>query len=81
MTKFSREDDEDDSSRRARAFRIRLKAAIAERNVPVPPQVDNGDERLYSSRIGNYSKGLPHKSNGEVEPAAYEALLTAVRSG
>jgi len=74
-------DDDDDSSRRARAFRIRLKAAIAERDVPVPPQVDNGDERLYPTRIGNYSKGLAHQSNGEVEPAAYEALLTAVRSG
>jgi len=79
--KVSRDDDEDDSSRRARAFRIRLKAAIAERNVPVPPQVDNGDERLYPTRIGNYSKGFPHNSIGEVDPIAYDALLTAVTSG
>jgi hypothetical protein len=79
--KRSREDDDDDSSRRAQAFRIRLKAAIAERNVPVPPQVDNGDERLYSNRIGNFSKGLPHNSIGEVDPTAYDALLTAVTSG
>jgi len=79
--KVSRDDDEDDSSRRAQAFRIRLKTAIAERDVPVPPQVDNGDERLYPTRIGNFSKGLPHKSNGEVDHNAYEALLTAVRSG
>jgi hypothetical protein len=77
----SRDDDEDDSSRRARAFRIRLRAAIAERNVPVPPQVDNGDERLYPSRIGNFSKGLPHNSIGEVDSGAYHALLTAVTSG
>jgi hypothetical protein len=77
----SRDNDNDDSSRRARAFRIRLKTAIAERDVPVPPQVDNGDELLYPTRIGNYSKGLPHNSIGEVDPAAYEALLTAVRSG
>ena len=74
-------DDDDDSSRRAQAFRLRLKTAIAERDVPIPPQVDNGDERLYPTRIGNFSKGLPHKSNGEVDHAAYEALLTAVRSG
>lgn len=77
----ARADDDDDSSRRAQAFRIRLKAAIAERNVPVPPQVDNGDERLYPTRIGNYSKGLPHNSIGEVDPGAYDDLLTAVRSG
>jgi hypothetical protein len=76
-----RGDDGDDSSRRARAFRIRLRTAIAERNVPVPPQVDNGDEFLYPSRIGNFSKGLPHNSIGEVDPAAYDALLTAVTSG
>ncbi len=77
----SRDDDEDDSSRRARAFRIRLRAAIAERNVLVPPQVDNGDESLYPNRIGNYSKGLPHNTIGEVDHDAYEDLLTAVRSG
>jgi hypothetical protein len=74
-------EEEGDQSRKERAFRIRLKTAIAERNVPVPPQVDNGDEGLYPSRIGNFSKGLPHNSIGEVDPAAYDALLTAVRSG
>jgi hypothetical protein len=80
LTRASEEDD--DASRRERAFQIRLKTAIAERNVPVPPQVDNGDERLYpKTRIGNYSKGLPHNSIGEVDPNAYDALLTAVRSG
>src|SRR5260370_2951689 len=67
----SRDDDEDDSSRRARAFRIRLRAAIAERNILVPPQVDNGDHSLYPNRIGNYSKGLPHNTIGEVDHDAY----------
>jgi len=79
LTHASEEDG--DQPRRERAFRIRLKTAIAERDVPVPPQVDNGDELLYPTRIGNYSKGLPHNSIGEVDSAAYEALLTAVRSG
>jgi len=71
----------DNMPRRERAFQIRLSTAIAERDVPVPPQVDNGDEFLYPSRIGNYSKGLPHNSIGEVDPTAYNALLTAVTSG
>ncbi len=74
-------EEDGDQPRKERAFRIRLKAAIAERDLPVPPQVDIGDELLYPSRIGNYYKGLPHNSIGEVDSAAYDALLTAVRSG
>jgi hypothetical protein len=42
---------------------------------------NNGDEELYPNRIGNYSKGLPHQSNGEVIPSAYELLLDALRTG
>jgi hypothetical protein len=51
---------------------------------PVPPlfnRPNNGDELLYPNRIGNYSKGLPHQSNGEVVPGAYDALLEALRTG
>jgi hypothetical protein len=70
--------DDDDSSRRARSFRIRLRA---ERNIPTPRQINNGDEALYPNFIGNYSQGLPHGSIGEVDPIAYRALLTAVSSG
>ncbi len=42
---------------------------------------NNFDESLYPNRIGNYSKGLPHDSNGEVVPSAYEQLLQAVGTG
>lgn len=51
---------------------------------PIPPRFDrpnNGDELLYPNRIGNYSKALPHQSNGEVVPSAYNALLDALRTG
>jgi len=41
----------------------------------------NFDETLYPNRIANYSKGLPHDSNGEVLPAAYDQFLQAVRTG
>jgi hypothetical protein len=74
-------EEDGDQPRREVAFRIRVKTAIAERDVPVPPQLDNGDESLYPTRIGNYSKGLPHNSIGEVDPNAYDALLTAAASG
>jgi hypothetical protein len=73
--------DDDDSSRRARSYRIRVAAAEAEREVPVPRQMSNGDERRYDTFIGNYSQGLPHNNIGEVDPTAYQALLTAVRTG
>src|SRR6266568_589549 len=42
--------------RRAKSFRIRLRAAVSEIRVPVPMQINNGDEDLYQNRIGNYSK-------------------------
>jgi hypothetical protein len=62
-------------------FQIKMKAAQAERNAPAPEQRTNGDEARYPNRIGNYSKGLPHNSIGEVDPAAYQSLLGALASG
>ncbi len=41
----------------------------------------NGDEQLYASRIGNYSKSMQHNAFGEVDPAAYNSLLAAIDSG
>ena len=42
---------------------------------------NNGDEALYPNRIGNYSKGLIHQSNGEVDLAAYSSMLAALKTG
>jgi hypothetical protein len=68
-------------ARSERSFQIRFKAAVGERNVQIPPQNNNGDEARYATFIGNFSQGLPHNSIGEVDPTAYQALLTAVTSG
>lgn len=82
LSKEAKADSDDDgSSRRAQSYRIRVQAAKAERNVPTPPQINNGDERLYGTFIGNFSQGLPHNSIGEVDSTAYQALLKAVNSG
>jgi hypothetical protein len=75
------EDADDASSRRGRSYRIRKRAALAERKIPTPLQLGNGDEARYPNFIGNYSQGLPHSSIGEVDPAAYQALQTAVDTG
>jgi hypothetical protein len=71
----------DRESRREKSYRIRKGAALAEREIPTPPQISNGDEKRYPNFIGNYSQGLPHDSLGEVVPAAYRALLTACDTG
>lgn len=65
------------------AFQYRLSCA-KDNFKPIPALFDrpgNGDEELYPTRIGNYSKGLPHQSNGEVVPSAYNALLNALSTG
>jgi hypothetical protein len=74
-------DADDPASRRERSYRLRQKVALAERDIPTPPHIPNGDEKLYPNFIGNYSQGLPHNSLGEVVPAAYQALLTACDTG
>ena len=40
----------------------------------------NGDESLYADKRGNYSKGLPHNSNGTVQLSAFQAMVQALNS-
>lgn len=40
----------------------------------------NGDESFYADKRGNYSKGLPHNSNGTVQLAAFQAMIQALNS-
>ncbi len=67
--------------RRQRAFDIRVEAAQLAHDVPIPDHPTNGDEDLYATKIGNYSKGLPHNSLGEVDVNAYNTMLFALTSG
>jgi len=69
------------AQRRTNAYNIRVNAAAYWRNQPLVSHPNNGDEAAYPNRIGNYSKALPHNSFGEVNPAAYNSLLTAANSG
>jgi hypothetical protein len=75
-------DHEDPDRQRAdEAYRIRREAALAERRLPLPVKPTNGDEQRYASRIGSFSKTLPHSALGEVDGAAYQAMLNAIASG
>ncbi|WP_308447225.1 vanadium-dependent haloperoxidase [Alkalihalobacterium chitinilyticum] len=67
--------------RKFRAFRIRTKAALFYKKVPIRQHVSNGDEERYPNKIGNYSKGLPHNELGEVDLDAYNKYIAALDSG
>jgi hypothetical protein len=71
----------DDQQRREEAFQVRLRAALDEKQRPVPDHPSNGDEDLYPNKIASYSKGLPHNDLGEVDLSAYAALTSALSSG
>jgi PAP2 superfamily len=68
-------------TRAVQAFEIRRKAALAEFFSAPASHRYNGDEQRYTNKIGNYSKGLHHDGNGEVDLVAYAAYLNAIRSG
>ena len=70
-----------EASRADQAYQIRIDAAQFERDVPAATPLNNGDEERYPNRIGNFSKGLPHNANGEVDIAAYGAMVNALNSG
>jgi hypothetical protein len=69
------------TARARRAYKIREQAARFQRDLPPVAHPTNGDEELHPARLGNYSKGLPHNSFGEVDPDAYTALVTAATAG
>lgn len=68
--------------RKRTAWDIRREAAQLAYQRPLPDHPCNGEEDDYArTRIANFSKGLPHNPRGEVDQAAYKALLAALDSG
>ncbi|MGM3307115.1 vanadium-dependent haloperoxidase [Anabaena sp. WFMT] len=61
-----------------KAYKVRVAAAKANQDIPIPPHPTNGDEERYSNKIGSDSRGLPHNKLGEVDLKAYESLTKAV---
>jgi hypothetical protein len=69
-------------ARRARALELRITTARQQLRDPFPQPQPNGDEDRYDILgLANFTKALPHNDLGEVDPAAYRALLRALRSG
>jgi hypothetical protein len=67
------------SARARQAYAVRVAAAEfqSRQAAAITP---NSDEMAYPSRFASNSKLLPHNAIGEVDPAAYNALLKAARS-
>jgi hypothetical protein len=63
------------------ARQLRFDAAREMALEGIPEHPSNGDEELFPNKIGNYSKGLRHNAIGEVDPGAYQALISAIDSG
>lgn len=68
-------------ARADRAHAVRLQAAEAQRRLPIPEPLDNGDEQRLPRGIASFTKCLPHDELGVVDAPAYELLLGALRSG
>jgi hypothetical protein len=64
-----------------RSYAVRLEAAASQRGLPSPDPVTNGDEESLPRRVACYTKCLPHDELGEVDAAAYDFLLAAIRAG
>jgi hypothetical protein len=66
----------DVEARRARALQLRLTTAQRQLADPFPQPATNGDEDRYDVvGLASFTKALPHNPLGEVDPAAYRALL------
>ncbi len=71
-------DPSDRKARADRALEIRRQAAETQCTQPLQPQPNNGDEELYMSKIGCFTKALPHNQLGEVDVKAYQAYRRAL---
>ncbi len=67
--------------RRDNSLEIRTDAAVEQWSQPLPAHPDNGDGAAYASKIGSFTKGLPHDELGEVDRRAYRKLKRALRTG
>jgi hypothetical protein len=63
------------------SFNIRMSAAIAQANVPVPAHQTNGDQQRYPDGSATYTKAVLQDSIGLVNPSAYKSFIKALDSG
>lgn len=70
-----------DAAMHRRALEVRETCARETAAIPIAPHPTSGDEARYPSAIGSDTRSLPHNARGEVDPAAWQAYVTACTSG
>ncbi|HKQ04279.1 MAG TPA: vanadium-dependent haloperoxidase [Blastocatellia bacterium] len=68
------------ANRLKESYKYRLNMAQMAKDRPMVDAQSNGDDDRYASKIGSYSKGLPHNQLGEVDLTAYATLVKARES-
>jgi hypothetical protein len=81
LTPETAKDSGTQNPRAQAAFELRKTAALRQSKRPMAAMIANGDEDSVPNRIACFVKGLPQNQFGEVNPAAYDALLAAIKSG
>ncbi len=69
------------ANRTVRSLALRTERAINDASVPVPAQIDNGDEARYADKSGTYTKGILQSGIGLVDLDAYQSFKNALASG
>ena len=67
--------------RQQQVFELRKDVALYYKNLPLVPNVSNGDDARYANRLASFTKGMPHNSLGEVDVNAYQIYATAIDTG
>ncbi len=67
--------------RRLAAFGLRVESALFQKCLPLPGHPSNNDELISPTKIGSYTKALPHNQRGEVNANAYQAYLETLITG
>ena len=70
-----------DTPRSQAALDLRKRSAVEQSKRPIASMKANGDEDVLPNRIACFAKGLPRGQFGNVDLTAYDALLSALKSG
>ena len=69
------------NDRMAQAYELRVSEAFSDAKMGPAVNTNNGDTDLYPDKGGTYTKGLPHDAYGRVDPNAFAAFTTALKTG
>lgn len=67
--------------RRRRAQLLRQQSAMVQASNGTQEHPNNGDDEYYASRVGSFTKALPHNNLGEVDRNAYRTYMRALTTG